>query len=369
MQISLRRVATLTTAAVASAALAVTVATPAGAAAPTPKTRQSVAASWLAAQLTDGVVHSDSWDYDDLGLTLDVALALQAMGRRTAAEQRAVAAVEADASSYVSYGSDVYASSVAKLAATVERTGGDATDVDGTDMIAQLESMVTTDGVSTGRISDDSTGTDYAGTIGQAFAAEALADTGSDLTVEVVDYLLDQQCSAGYFRQSFTSDDTAEDQTCDGGDASASAPSVDVTALAVISLKEVDGVRTKKINQAVKAAKTWLRSVQKTNGAFGSTGSGTANANSTGLASWALGESGACAAAQDAAQWLKDVQVTGTLKGTALAGQKGAIAYTKGTYKTAQTDGITTSTQDQWRRASSQAAPALDNLSLAACQA
>ena len=47
--------------------------TPASAAAGRP-------ADWLESQLTDGLVHNDTYDFDDYGLTADTGMALAAIG-------------------------------------------------------------------------------------------------------------------------------------------------------------------------------------------------------------------------------------------------------------------------------------------------
>jgi hypothetical protein len=51
-----------------------------------------------------------------------------------------------------------------------------------------------------------------------------------------------------------------------------------------------------------------------------------------------------------------------------LAGQKGAIAYDRAALQEGQEFGIGVETADQWRRATSQAAPALAFLSANACR-
>ena len=38
-------------------------------------------AGWLSDQVTDGLVHNDQYDFDDVGLSIDVALGLDAAGQ------------------------------------------------------------------------------------------------------------------------------------------------------------------------------------------------------------------------------------------------------------------------------------------------
>ena len=181
-------------------------------------------------------------------------------------------------------------------------------------------------------------------------------------------YLLKQQCAAGFFRLNFAAP-TATKQGCDAGAATTSAPDTDVTALAVLNLQALPR-KSKVVRAAIADATGWLKRTQKRDGSFGG-GPATkgSNTNSTGLAGWALGTAGACTRASKAAAWVRDLQVRGTVAGTPFAGQKGAIAYNAAAYRAGQRDGITVQSQDQWRRATAQAAPALANLRTSACTA
>jgi hypothetical protein len=114
------------------------------------------------------------------------------------------------------------------------------------------------------------------------------------------------------------------------------------------------------VRASIADAKSWLKRAQRANGSFGGGPSTeTPNANSTGLAAWALGETGACRPARKAAQWVGRLQVPGDVTGTPLEGEEGAIAYDRAAYTAGETDGITVESRDQWRRTASQAAPGL----------
>ena len=242
--------------------------------------------------------------------------------------------------------------------------GGDATDVDGTDLVAQLEGVTTDEGPSAGRIVDQSAFGDYANTIGQAFAAVALSRSGSDEAGGAVSFLLQQQCEAGYFRLPLTADADAEDQSCDAAEGQ---PSVDTTALVLNQLLELDA--TEDVTAAIDAAAAWLGGLQKDNGSFGTGVQGEgSNTNSTGLAGWALASVGSCGKARQAARWVKKLQVAGKHSDTALADEVGAIAFNRAAFTAGKTEGITVETRDQWRRAATQAAPSLQNLSKATCK-
>jgi hypothetical protein len=331
-------------------------------------------AAWLAGQLDGGLIHNDQYAFDDYGLTADTAFALRAIGGQADAVRAIRKALAAHVDSWttgVDFGSsDVYAGSTAKAVVLAEVTGADPRAFGGVDLVQRLNRRISTAPGVVGRLNDKSA-TDYANVIGQGFAVRGLADAKSGKADEALRFLLAQQCASGYFRLNFAAPD-ASDQTCDGGKrATTSAPDTDVTALTVLAL---DALPTKlatstKVRAARTDAVSWLRRHQKANGSFGG-GPATeaSNSNSTGLASWALGESAACGAAAQAAQWVQHLQVSGNVSGTPLAGEKGAIAYDSDRYAAAKQSGIGTEDRDQWRRATAQAAPALLFPTAAACQ-
>ena len=354
-----------TAAVLAAGTLVVTMAGPAQAA------PDDASARWLTRQLTGGLIHNDQFEFDDYGLTADTAFALAAIGGQPGAVRDIRTALAQHVDSWttgVDFGStDVFAGSTAKAVVLAQTTGADPRAFGGVNLVQRLSRRVSATAPTVGRIQDKTTGTDFANTIGQAFAAQGLSVAGSGKADEAVRFLLQQQCSPGYFRLGFSAK-TARNQTCDGGDpATTSAPDTDVTALAVLSLRAVPR-KTAAVRTAITDAVGWLKRRQKVNGSFGG-GPATeaSNSNSTGLAGWALGETGACGAAVKAARWVRDLQVAGDVSGTPLAGEVGAIAYDRSRLVAAQGEGITD--RDQWRRATAQAAPALDNLTLAACRA
>lgn len=334
---------------------------------------QKQSARWLAGQATDGLVHNPNFGgFDDYGLTVDLGFALLELDRQQGTLAEVTDALAAGAASYIGGGSDtdVYAGAIAKLATFAVRAGEDPAAFGGSDLVSQLEQQVVVEGPSAGRIQDTSEYGDFANTLGQAHAVEALDAAGSDLADEALGFLLSQQCDEGYFRLGFTADKAAEDQACDSADSEgASAPDTDATAVALLALASVER-RTGPVRRALDNGSDWLVGSQKGNGSFGG-GPSTegSNTNSTGLASWALGELGACGKAQAAARWVEKLQVGKAQRGTGLAGEKGAIAYDRAAWKRGKDEGITVDTQDQWRRATTQAAPALLNLRKASCGA
>ncbi len=327
----------------------------------------TLTADWLTTQLTSGLIHNDEWDYDDYGLSIDVALALQAVDAADPTLAEVDTALQGHVADYTGHAPEVYAGATAKLAVFAQSVGADPTTYGGTDLVRQLNKRASTKTVIRGRIQDKSQYGDYANVIGQAFAARALKTAGTGKADEVLGFLLKQQCREGYFRLNFKKSTTSRKQGCNAGNpATPSAPDTDATAVAVLQLQATTG-KNLKTKKAIAKAGRWLKSTQKKFGAFGGgTTTEGPNTNSTGLAGWALGASGSCGAAQDAAEWVSKWQVLDDAE--PLLGEVGAVAYDKAGWSAAQTDGITVGTRDQWRRASAQAAPALTHLVLADCR-
>jgi hypothetical protein len=346
-----------------SAALAVTLVSAGGSAQAATADPAHQAGDWLAGQLRHGLIHNGQFHFDDYGLTVDTAFALRAIGGHPHAVHRIRRKLAAHVSNYttgVDFGApgDRYAGAIAKLLVFAEDTGARPRHFGGFNLVRRLAARVSTSSPAKGRIEDKSGFGDNANTIGQIFAVRGLLRAGSPLVRPASRFLLKQQCGAGYFRLSFDPDPTAADQSC----TRTSVPDADVTALAVVELWRFRG-RSGALGKSLVSARSWLRRHQKTNGSFGGSGPTSAsNSNSTGLAGWAFGASGACRAAGRAAGWLSDHQVSGHLAGTPLAGERGAIAYDRAAMKAARRDGITQATRDQWRRATAQAAPALQAL-------
>ncbi len=315
---------------------------------------------WLQGELSgDGLVHDSYEDsegvhqYVDHGLTADFGFAFAELGQDDAATT-VRDALEDLAKRYTAPGRKVYAGSTAKLATLVQVTGGDPRSYGGLDLIQQLSGDLRTGARNRGRIADS-----FGNTVGQAFAVRALATAGSGKATDARRFLLEQQCSPGYFRLDF-SPKADHDQTCDGARRADAAPDTDATALSVLALKGLPRAqKTRRTRAAVDNATDWLVKRQKANGSFGGgVATEASNTNSTGLAAWALGEVGACRPAADAAAWVSGLQVPADATGP-LAGEDGAIAYDRAAYDAAENDGITDAVDDQWRRATSQAAPGL----------
>jgi hypothetical protein len=317
-------------------------------------------ATWLAKQIDrKGLVYNHQFKFNDYGLTADTVLGLDAIGGHKKVVRHARHALARHVRGYTGKNAERYAGPTAKLAVLAQQTGGGARHFGGVNLVRRLAHLVATDAPIAGRIEDRSSFGDFANTIGQVFAVRALLKAHNARGPLALRFLLRQQCKAGFLRLNFNSDKTARDQSCGKGDPADS----DVTALTVVELSRIAHGHGR-LEKAVSRATRWLKRHQKANGSFGGGPStARANANSTGLAGWALLTERRCGAAREAARWLARLQVKGHLAGTPLAGERGAIAYDRATLRAARQDGIDKTTRDQWRRAGAQAAPALVALS------
>lgn len=353
------------TAVVASAiTLVATPAQAAGGGDPRPAT---VGANWLAGQLTNGLMHNPTFGgFDDYGLSIDAGFALDSVGGHGTDVTAISSALASHITSYVT-GEDFgdtgssYAGQTAKAAVFATVAGADPTSYGGQNLITRLEARVATAAPITGRIEDlSSFGTDYANVIGQAFAVNALETASSTKAPDALAFLLEQQCSAGYFRLNFAAKD-ATDQTCEATrGTAASAPDPDVTSTAIrMLLPLVDS--SAGAARALGRAEAWLLAQQRADGSFvGGTSTATPNANSTGLAGWALGLLGDTDAATRTAVWVRQHQADEVTACTnSLASQTGAIGYDDPGVTQGIKNGITDVTSDQWRRATSQGLPVL----------
>jgi len=319
-----------------------------------PSPSQSSAATWLAGELTNGLFHfvidmdpDPDIEYDDYGLSIDAGFTQLSTGNTAVAGQTrdAVATHINDYITGEAFGDvgSTYAGPTAKALVYAQQSGGTPTSYGGVNLVTRLESVVS----ASGRLVDVSTFGDNANTIGQSFAARGLTAAGSTKAAAVSSFLLKQQCPAGYFRLALGDSHCADN----------AAPDTDVTAFAELNLQgqgQQPGVAA-----AVTKANAWLLATQAADGSFGGGGVTAApNTNSTGLAAWALGESCHVAAANRAAAYVRGFQVPAGQTGP-LSAEVGAIAYDAAAKTLGQSQGINDATSDQWRRATSQAAPGL----------
>lgn len=316
------------------------------------------AADWLVKQLDSGLMQNEEFGSSDHGLSIDTALALDAVGGHDDTVATITDAVAASVESYttgVDFGTeDVYAGSTAKALVLAVSQDEDPRDFGGVDLLDRLEGLVATEEPIVGRVEDGTEGDDYANVLAQAFAAHGLVRSESSEAEAALDFLLTQQCEAGFFRLELTADKTADEQSCDA--AAPDEPAVDTTALVAGLLQPVEQAHPDLADALDRAAK-WMAGQQADDGSFtGGTDAEGANANSTGLAGWAFGLLGEEEAAGRAAQWIGDRQAAGDDE---CAADAGAIAYDDAALAAACADGIGDTDVDQWRRTTAQAAPAL----------
>ena len=286
--------------------------------------------------------------YDDYGLTIDAAWALDAVGGHVLELAAMTTALEASIPSYV-----FSAGSAAKMDAFLLSQGIDNTDTD--DLTDEVESHIETVAPNDGRLVDPDPN-DFNSPLTQAFAVSALNNADSSLAGSARGFLLDQQCSPGFFRSSFSAKN-ASDQTCDG--ATSPTASVDTTAISVLMLqdqKSKPAVRT-----AIKKARAWLATNQAADGSFAG-----GNANATGLAGWVLGLADSAdtvsgLAAEKAAYWLRTHQLAnaGTCTPFAAA-DDGAVVLDDLGYTNAKSGPLDALDTSVAVRATTQAAPALE---------
>jgi hypothetical protein len=321
-------------------------------------------AAWLAGQLTDGLFGGTC--SFDCGNNIDAGLSLREVGGQDAALAEMKDALPPLVEGYITGeafgdGGSTYAGATAKSLVFAEETGLDSSSYGGVDLVQRLEDQVTAAGPSAGRIFDTSTFGDFANTLGQSLAVSGLGSAGSGELADTTSFLLQQQCGAGYFRLDFTKDETAADQSCEGGRATGgSAPDTDVTALAVLSLVDQEDTSAR-VARALGRAESWLVSTQKADGSFGGGPTTEAsNANSTGVAGRALAALGRSGPAEDAAVSVRRLQAAELAQcPTSLSSETGAIALNATELAAGRTQGIPQAKRDQWRRASAQALPVL----------
>ena len=299
----------------------------------TTRSRRTTGAGWLADQVTDGLVHNDQFDFDDVGLSIDVALGLDAAGKKPTVVKAITKAVAKNVDAPTPrFPPSVYAGATAKAAVlALERRQGP-------EVVRRRRPRHPARGPrgdrraghrsDRGRLRPERPfGGDFANVIGQAYAASALSQAQSPKAclgrvvpapAAVRQGLLPPELhrrqdatptrpATGPRRRSGRPTPTRRPSRC-----SPSSTSKGAAAKA-----------------AVKKAVAWLVDNQGADGSFGGgTSHRAANTNSTGLAGWALAEAGKASRPRRAAVWVRTYQVgrANPCSGS-LAKDVGAIAY------------------------------------------
>jgi hypothetical protein len=325
------------------------------------------AAGWQGTQLDkSGAIPSPfGGGFKDWGLTVDTGFALAADGQHPGKLSAVTTALRdhwfAD---YVTFRAAagqpraISANAAAKTLVAAKVLGRNARNFGGRDVRKMVLARVGGTGVGEelGRLTDRTTvgsPDDFSNTFGQAFGVIGLARSGG-VPTEVVDYLIDQRCSAGYF-----SIVESPNQTCDEAGSPAD---VDATALAVQALIAARDSGVTLPDGVLGGTLAWLVSVQKTNGSFGGgVGTEASNSNSTGLAAQALKAAHRNTPAEAAKLWVSRIQITPGKAGNGPAKKDiGAIAYNREGFRDAIENGLTDTSRGQFQRATPQAYFAID---------
>ena len=329
----------------------------------TDSTPSTIAAEWLAGELTNGLIATAQGP--DLGLTIDTGMALATVAGQGPNVTAINAALETRIGEYVGDGTkESYAGPLAKAATFARTAKKNPTSYNGINLITRLEERtadVPADPVANpqaaafaGRIFDKSEFGNFANVVGQSYAVRALSLANSSEAGAARDFLLKQQCASGYFRLNFDKANVASQSCAEGVAGSEADP--DATSLAVINLIE-SGDKTPAVTAALAKAGTWLADRQRNSGAIrGGAGTAVINTNSTSIGGYALGLLKNRDAALKAALWVRKNQPVDKYKcRTALTKDTGAVAYRKDRATDAKTSGIPADGRDEWRRATSQA--------------
>ena len=329
----------------------------------TDSTPSTIAAQWLADELTNGLIVGANGP--DFGLTIDTGMALSTVVDQGAVNAAITTALEARIGEYVGDGTkESYAGPLAKAAVYAKVAKQNPASYGGVNLIARLEERtanVPADPAAepqaaaiAGRIFDKSEFGNYANVVGQSYAVRALTQSRSTEAAAARDFLLKQQCASGYFRTSFEKADVPNQACTEGAPGSEADP--DATALAVINLVESDD-KTPAVMAALDKAGAWLVDRQRNSGAFRAAAPiSKINTNSTAIGGFALGLLRERDAALKAALWVRKNQPVDKYKcRTALTKDTGAVAYRKDRVKASSTAGIPAAARDEWRRATAQA--------------
>jgi hypothetical protein len=329
----------------------------------TDSTPSTIAAEWIAGELSNGLMVGKSGP--DFGLTIDTGMALSTVASQGGTVTAINNSLEPRIAEYVGDGTkESYAGALAKAATFARTAKKNPTSYGGVNLIARLEERtanVPTDPVAepqaaaiAGRVFDKSESGNFANVVGQSYAVRALTLAGSAEAGAARDFLLKQQCASGSFRLNFDKANVPS-QSCTEGVAGSEADP-DATALAVINLVE-SGDASPAVQGALAKAGTWLAARQRGSGAIRSAGAGAQiNTNSTAVGGYALGLLKNRAAALKAALWVRKNQPVDKYKcRTALTKDTGAVAYRRDRATSASTTGIPADARDEWRRATSQA--------------
>lgn len=310
-----------------------TVALPAGAAhAATDPAPAAAGVAWLAAQRGDDGLLGAS----DVTSTMDFAVGLVRTEQSPELVDELRAAVDEVLAETIGAPQDVNNNTKVAAATAFYSYVGDPRDASGVDLVSRLESHVDD---ATGQLTT-AWGVDY---FNQSSAVLALDRSESHEAAAATEFLLDGRCA---------------DSGWGYDDGTACHPDADTTAVALIALSEQ--LDDERVAAETAEAAAWLKTQQAADGSFGHTDFTPYNANSTGLAGWALAQLGEADAARAAAVWVRAHQLTGVGPcEQAASSDAGAIAHNDADLAAAARDGIADFERSIFVRAAAQALPVL----------
>ena len=314
---------------------------------------------WLATQLTNGVIHNDTFDFDDLGLTMDIGLSMDEVGGDQAMVRqiRSALSTRIDGSTPPPSATERYSGSLAKSLVFAQVSGADPRTYGGLDLVAETEARVTASGperrssrrpLRLRRLRQHlrpgaRRARPVGGRLRQGRRSHRLPAEAAVL-VGLLPGLLHHRRGSG--RASRASRAPTPPTPTPPRSSSASWPPP----------RRAPPPWTPRSTEAV----AWLAATQKADGSFvGSTFTPDPNTNSTGLAASALAAAGTCEQAGRAAEWVTSLQVGPQPAGSPLAGEEGALAYDKAATGQRRRRRHPVHGRDQWWRATVQAVAGL----------
>lgn len=330
----------------------------------------TAASTWLRSQLdSTGAMPGFAPGSPDVGLTIDTYWAMKAAGAPKAQLAKTWSAISSHAQAYA--GPQVYsgvtyitagasakvlfAAATAGVSPVLTQPGGYKLNI-----LDQTLALVNQKpGPEHGRLQDPAAdGPDSSNLFSQSLAVLGFVGMNEQKTTkravvqDAVNFLLTQQCSAGYFRMFYN-----DNLSCNAARPSGNAqPDNDGTSMGLQALMAAKAAGLSVPQSAITRGAAFLVSAQKANGSFGGgVSTESPNSNSTGLAAATLQAAGEIHAAAKAGAWMTTVQaMEPRIKGTPLAADAGAIAYDQPTFAAALKSGIG-SMVGVWQRATPQA--------------
>ncbi len=287
--------------------------------------------------LTAHANHFTNSGFTDYGLTLDAIIAMDASGVGDTQSARSTSYVANRIGEYIGTGTESYAGAIAKaLLVSLSQGRTPKGYLGGVNLVSRLKARQT----SAGQFKDKSQYGDFSNTIGQSFALIALRKAGQSLGTKAVPFLANSQCPNGGFRLDLSVNDCLNDAKADP----------DATSFAVQGL--LAAPQTSPVKSRISRAIGYLKTQQGSDGGVkGGAATETENANSTGLAVLAFDTTGNRDQATKGRLYLRSLSYTCDFP----ADMRGAIAYDKPRFATADGQGNSAELTDQDLRSTAQA--------------